>query len=167
MRQISITIPYETEALISAANMLKDLATPTATEVPPPPITTEAEVEVEAEVEPDDDELDSSGVPHDPRIHTKSRTRLAKTGRWKRIRGVNQEYADSIEKRALDGIPEPDTSEEITTFPQLMQLIARLGLASEVINSVVISCGAESLPSLGSEQELIPAVAEALRKYEP
>ena len=164
MQKISITIPYEQDALSAAADMFRTLAG----DAPEP----EQEVcTPEPEQEPIcTPELDSAGVPHDPRIHTRSRAKLAKTGRWKRSRGINKEYADSIESQLMQGGGTPPTAsadDTISTFPQLMQLISRLGLSSEIINAVVVSCGAESLPGLGSRQDLIPAVAEALQKYEP
>ena len=168
MQKISITIPYEQDALSAAADMFRTLAGD-APEPEQEVCTPEQEV---CTPEPADStpELDSAGIPHDPRIHTKEPTKLVKTGRWKRSRGINKEYADSIESQLMQGGGTPPTAsadDTISTFPQLMQLISRLGLSSEIINAVVVSCGAESLPGLGSRQDLIPAVAEALQKYEP
>ena len=170
MQKISITIPYEQDALSAAADMFRTLAGD-APEPEQEVCTPEPEpAEREPECTTTGVELDSAGIPHDPRIHTKEPTKLVKTGRWKRSRGINKEYADSIESQLMQGGGTPPTAsadDTISTFPQLMQLISRLGLSSEIINAVVVSCGAESLPGLGSRQDLIPAVAEALQKYEP
>lgn len=54
-------------------------------------------------------ELDSEGLPWDHRIHASSKKKLAKTGAWKLMRGVDQSLVDSVktELRAVMNVPAP------------------------------------------------------------
>ena len=107
----------------------------------------------------------------DPRIHSGNKAQLAKSGRWKRLRGIDQKEADEIERASLDTPPPPpvaDTdTDTVDTFPKLMALIGSLGLSADTVNAIVISCGVGSLPELGSRLDLIPTVAETFRSYVP
>ena len=162
MQQISITVPCEPDELRAAAALLEQIAdlepeTETPVAPPPPPDTPTGEV-------------DALGVPWDARIHSSGHAKLAKSGRWKRIRGIDKAFADKIEQELSARTPAPrstDPTGEITNFPQLMALIASLGLSTETVAAIVQSCGVESLPVLGSRPDCIPAVATALRHYRP
>jgi hypothetical protein len=54
-------------------------------------------------------ELDSDGLPWDDRIHAGSKTKLAKTGQWKKKRGVEDERVRQVEAelRLLMSVPSP------------------------------------------------------------
>ena len=151
MQNISFTLPLDPVVLRSVADMLRRIAD-----------DDDESVVVEPETVPLNlDTLDAAGCPWDARIHANSKTKLAKTGRWKRIRGSDQAFADKVESELIGGTPE--TGGKISTFPDLMQLITESGLTTEEINAAVISHGVQSLPLLASKPEKIPDVAEAIR----
>jgi hypothetical protein len=54
-------------------------------------------------------ELDADGLPWDDRIHAGSQTKLAKTGQWKKKRGVEDELVRQVEAelRLLMAVPSP------------------------------------------------------------
>jgi hypothetical protein len=56
-------------------------------------------------------ELDADGLPWDDRIHAGSQTKLAKTGQWKKKRGVEDELVRQVEAelRLLMAVPSPAT----------------------------------------------------------
>ena len=91
---------------------------PTATvpaSVPPVPMAggsaVGAEVAASAPVAmvPGTTELDADGLPWDDRIHAGSQTKLAKTGQWKKKRGVEDEPVRQVEAelRLLMAVPSP------------------------------------------------------------
>jgi len=56
-------------------------------------------------------ELDADGLPWDDRIHAGSQTKLAKTGQWKKKRGVEDERVRQVEAelQLLMAVPSPAT----------------------------------------------------------
>ena len=138
MNSISITIPMAYDALTRAGNMLHDLAsdidkeviTPTpvpaaVAETPVAPVVpialaaaetpaTPAVAETPAiPAAPAGVEVDSSGLPWDPRINSSSKKKLAKTLEWKLARGVDPVLVEQVkvELRAAMAAPVPAATE--------------------------------------------------------
>ena len=115
-------------------------------------------------------ELDSEGLPHDSRIHSRNKTKLAKTQQWKKARGVDPQLVLTVEAelRQAMAIPAVPAIVEtaITTFPELMaKITAAIGagtLSNDRINEVCIGKGLASLPLVAARPDLIPAIAAEL-----
>ena len=154
---ITLTLPLQLDVLRSAAAMLEDICDSLDVAA-----TNEIQAATNEPVAATEPELDSAGIPWDPRIHSSKKTRLAKTGRWKRMRGVDTALADSIE---ADFLPEQDDLP--MTFPELMKVITDSGLSPDQVQACVVSCGLPNLPSLTNQMELIPQVAECIKQTVP
>ena len=168
---LTLTLPMEASVLQSAATMLEEIAENLADEELP---------EEKAALEPTptpamataSTEVDSGGVPWDPRIHSGKKSKLARTGRWKRLRGIDKVTADTIEAKLM-GSPEPVPAPAPVipagpaTFPELMKLITETGLNPDQIQACVMTCGLPNLPALASKPELIPQVAECIKQTVP
>lgn len=137
-------------------------------------------------------ELDSDGLPWDPRIHSGSKGKLAKTKQWKKKRGVDPALVEQVEaelKAAMSAspanpvepsaeahtptpapapaspaspAPAPAPSGVITTFPALMQKITAQGVPQADVTAAVNKQGLQALPLLAARPDLIPAVAATL-----
>lgn len=155
--------------------------TETATAPPPPPAATE-ETDKAQSVFSDRVipigatciDLDEDGLPWDVRIHGSGRTKLAsgKTkGCWKRKRGVSDELVDQVEAelRAAMAVPGPvagpdliEGTSGITTFADLLSVITREGIQTDVVAEAVKAVGLEGLPILATRPDLVPSVAAIL-----
>lgn len=213
--QISITLPLTHSALTNAAAMLTGLAddlnpvftaeevaetknTAAVAETPPSPeakevFGTPAEATTQETTPPAPEataiDVDSDGLPWDVRIHASTKTTLAKTGQWKKKRGVDQTLVEEVEAElraamaipapsaeaavkpledihgsvgAVEGTPPAPEAEVIDTFPKLMQAITAAGIDPDTVQGAVAAVGLASLPLVATRPDLIPAVAQGL-----
>ena len=67
-------------------------------------------------------DLDSEGLPWDPRIHPSSKLKLAKTGAWKLVRKMDPDFVKMLQDRTIDemvanGLAQRDPIEEAAPPP--------------------------------------------------
>jgi hypothetical protein len=124
-------------------------------------------------------ELDSDGLPWDARIHSGSRQLLAKTGQWKRKRGVQPVLVSRVEEelRQARGVPAPaveaapapaveaapaPAAGAIQTLSELNTAVLAAGLDLAAVMPVVQEAGLASYALLGVRPDLIPLIARKL-----
>lgn len=136
-------------------------------------------------------DLDSEGLPWDPRIHGEAKKKLAKGKTWKLIRNIDPELVTTVKaelKATMAAATVIDTTIDPTTpaagdaaaafgdgdelpetpmsFPALMNLITakmKVGeLEQGTVDAAVADQGLTSLPMLASRPDLVPMVAQKL-----
>lgn len=127
-------------------------------------------------------ELDADGLPWDVRIHSKNRSKLAKTDQWKKKRGVAPELVATVEAElhGIMAVPAPQTGDiqpnqpahipppppapvgSVTNFPELMAKITGAGIAKETVDLVLQKHAIAALPLLAARPDLIPTVHNEL-----
>lgn len=148
-------------------------------------VTNPPEVDA-APSEPTAPELDKRGMPYDERIHSAGRSLLA-NGNWKYKRGVDEALIKQVEAEHLgeqpveesaaptppaslfaDSPPPPPPAPAPTapsgpvTYVELLHFIMENSLDFVKVNEACQKEDVRDFPSLGAQQDKVPAVAERL-----
>ena len=148
---------------------------------PQPPTSWTAPQDDETETNTVD--VDASGLPWDARIHSSSRSFLAKSGNWKLRRGIDPALVERVEADLKSAMGAPAAAAEvsqggpvapppppyvgvakpeITTFPEFVIACTTAGIDPEDTNAACVAAGIPSVPLLATRPDLIPQVAQAL-----
>lgn len=138
-----------------------------------------------------DTAVDADGLPWDGRIHGSGKAFLAKTGQWKKARGMaaKPEYVAQIEAeiRAAMAAASGDPLHPVVTsappvapvkpaapakpalpdgptFVGLMQLYQQSGIGMAAANAIAKEHGCGSLATVATKPEVIPAVYNAIKE---
>lgn len=144
----------------------------------PDPAAPVADVSDMAEVE-----LDTDGIPWDARVHTKTKTKLAKTGQWKPLRGVDQGFLTEVRNELkakyasadtthTGGMPiglvtpaAPPATPQSITFPGLLSIITGNGVPNNIVQDSIEAIGVDMLASLVANPQHLDAVYQAITLY--
>lgn len=121
-------------------------------------------------------EVDSRGLPHDARIYTGKKTKLVKTGEWKRKRGVDEALVIKIEaelRAAMGQQPaapteappeEPAPPADDMSFADFVVLTTDTanGITPEAVKTACEKHGLSDVIYLAAREDLIPAIRAEL-----
>lgn len=122
---------------------------------PAAPATTAAPVGVE---------LDSDGLPHDSRIHSRNKTKLAKTQQWKKARGVDPQLVLTVEAELRQAMAAPAATSETETpaAPAIVETPAAPAAIVETPASPAAPAIIETTGSITTFPELMAKVTAAM-----
>jgi len=168
------TAPAEASVISPTTAFAQNAQTPAVPAVPAALPTTARAADVE---------LDTKGIPWDPRIHAGTKGKLA-NGEWRTKRGADPNLVAKVESElkanmstpSLPGMPMPPATAATPAAPPaqaggidfnrlimtLPGMVATGAITTEQIEVACQSVGLSGIAALGARQDLVPAVALAL-----
>lgn len=117
----------------------------------PPPVKS-----IEPTLTTDDTELDTDGMPWDARIHARTKSKTAE-GTWSLKRGVDLKLVTEVTNEL-----KPQENPFLPLMSKITAAINTNVLTREQVNEALKSVGAESLPAISTQPELITQLQQLL-----